>query len=154
MNKKCVITGHTRGIGLSFYKHFVSKGWNVIGFNTSTGFDSVVEQAQGCDLFINNAYADGYQLSLFNQLYASVKKMIVCGSIAARYPDSTMPAYSHHKKELEDRVIDVANTRRTGQADIVLLQLTSTSYTNDKRVLKFIDYWLDNPEIINVGFDI
>jgi hypothetical protein len=154
MNKKCVITGHTKGIGLSFYKHFIAKGWNVVGFNTDTGLDSVVEQAQGCDLFINNAYANGLQISLFNQLHASVKKMVVCGSIAARYPDPKMPAYSHHKKELEDRVIDVANTRRTGQADIVLLQLTSTSYANDDRVLKFVDYWLDNPEIINVGFDI
>lgn len=154
MNKKCVITGHTRGIGLSFYKHFTDKGWNVIGFNTTSGLDRVVAEAYGCDLFINNAYANGLQIDLFNQLHASVKKMIVCGSIAARYPDPTMPVYSHHKKELEDRVIDVANTRRTGQADIVLLQLTSTSYANDERVLKFVDYWLDNSEIINVGFDI
>jgi NAD(P)-dependent dehydrogenase (short-subunit alcohol dehydrogenase family) len=154
MNKKCVITGHTRGIGLSFYKHFAAKGWNVIGFNTTTGLDRVVAEAQGCDLFINNAYANGLQTSLFNQLHASVKKMIVCGSIAARYPDSKMPAYSHHKKELEDRVIDVANTRRAGQADILLLQLTSTSYADDSRVLKFIDFWLDNTGIINVGFDI
>ena len=94
------------------------------------------------------------QLELFNNLYRSVKKMIVCGSIAARYPDTDMPKYSVDKKILEDRVLDVAHNRAVGQADILLLQLTGKAYADNNTIIKLVDFWLANPSIINVGFEI
>ena len=147
MNKKCVITGDTRGIGSVFKNHFISKGWTVIGFNRSTGLDRVVQESIGCDLFINNAYADGKQIDFLNELYTSVDKMIVCGSVAAFYPDIKMPIYSYHKKLLADKVKEIA------RSNILMLHLSAKGYNNPSTLLKIIDLWLENPVISEVGFD-
>ncbi len=147
MSKKCVITGDTRGIGNVFKNHLKSKGWSVIGFNRFTGLDNVVQEAIGCDLFINNAYADGKQIDFLNQLYASVDKMIICGSVAAFYPDKKMPIYSNHKKLLAERVKELA------RPNILILHLSAKGYNDPDTLLKVIDLWLENTCITEVGFD-
>lgn len=57
------ITGHTSGIGLALFNYFVQNGHTVIGFSRANGYDistdavdSLVRQAESCDLFVNNAY--------------------------------------------------------------------------------------------------
>jgi len=147
MNFKCVITGDTRGIGKTFKDHFLSKGWEVIGFNSKTGLEKVVDTAVGCDLFINNAYADGIQIKFLNQLYNSVGKMIVCGSVAAFYPDPKLPVYTHHKKELAERVKELA------RSNILMLHLSAKGYNNKEALIKIIDLWLEFPIINEVSFD-
>ena len=147
MNKKCVIVGDTRGIGNIFKNHFVLKGWNVIGFNRSTGLDNLIEESLGCDLFINNAYVDGKQIDFLNQLHNSVEKMIVCGSVAAFYPDKKLPVYSYHKKLLAERVKELA------KSNILMLHLSAKGYNDTDTLLKVIDLWLENPSITEVGFD-
>lgn len=60
---RIAITGHTSGIGLALYQHFAVTH-DVRGFSRSNGFDisteagraSIVQQAQDCDIFVNNAY--------------------------------------------------------------------------------------------------
>jgi hypothetical protein len=147
MSFKCVITGDTRGIGKTFKDHLESKGWTVIGFNRSTGLDDVIHTAKGCDLFINNAYADGKQIDFLNQLYNSVDKMIVCGSVAAFYSDPKLPVYSLHKKELAERIKDLA------MPNILMLHLSAKGYNNKDLILKIIDLWLEHPIITEVCFD-
>lgn len=143
---KVCITGTTRGIGQAIAEHFKKLGWEVVELNRG---DVIVESAVGCDLFINNAYINGHQIDIFNQLYASVAKMVVMGSIAADYPDPDMPAYSQHKKELKERVMDVANT---GKYKILLLELTGASYNDPELVTRIIDLWLDYPTLTSVAF--
>lgn len=145
MSKVC-ITGTTRGIGKAIAEHFKQLEWEVIELNRG---DVIVESAVGCDLFINNAYINGHQIDIFNQLYASVAKMVVMGSIAADYPDPDMPAYSQHKKELKERVMDVANT---GKYKILLLELTGASYNNPELITRVIDLWLEYPTLTAVSF--
>ena len=144
---KICITGNTRGIGLDFYNHFINKGHTVVGFNRTTGLDSVVDIADGCDLFINNAYANGKQVDFLNQLHSKVGKMIVCGSVAAFNPDPTMPEYSQHKKELANRVRDL------NLSNILMLHLSAKGYNNPNALLKIIDLWLEYPHITEVMFD-
>jgi hypothetical protein len=151
---KCVITGHTSGLGKSFFDYFSSLGWNVIGYNTETGLTGVLEDAIGCDLFINNAYANGIQIELLNQLYNKVDKMIVCGSIASDIPDTDLPDYSRNKKELEQRVLDITNVKNKNHADILLLKLTSSSYKNTKLIIDTVNFWLENPSVISVAYNI
>jgi NAD(P)-dependent dehydrogenase (short-subunit alcohol dehydrogenase family) len=151
---KCCITGHTRGIGKAFYDHFTANGWEVVGFDRSVSISAIVNQSVGCDLFINNAYANGAQLSLFNQLYARVGKIIVCGSVASDRPDPSLLEYSLHKKQLQERVMDIATDRNTNNADILLLKLTSSSYQDHKTILDTVDFWLENPTITVIGFNI
>jgi hypothetical protein len=147
MSKVC-ITGTTRGLGKSLSDHFKNLGWEVVELNLG---DPIVESAYGCDLFINNAYINGHQVDIFNQLYASVAKMIVMGSIASDYPDPNMPTYSQHKRVLKERVLEVANSSAI-KADILLLQLTGESYNDTDLIIRTIEFWLNNPKLISVSF--
>lgn len=147
MNSKCVIAGDTRGIGKTFKEHLESKGWQVIGFNTSTGLDGLIEAAIDCDLFINNAYADGQQIKFLNELHDKVKKMIVCGSVAAFYPDPKLPVYSEHKRELANRVKELLNP------NILMLHLSAKGYNNREALMKIVDLWLEFSTFTEVFFD-
>lgn len=147
MSKVC-ITGTTRGIGKSIAEHFKKLEWDVVELNRG---DEIIGSAIGCDLFINNAYIDGHQIDIFNELYDKVAKMVVIGSIASDYPDPEMPDYSQHKKELKDRVLEVANSS-VKKADILLLQLTGESYNDPKTVTRTLDLWLEYPSIISMSF--
>ena len=62
---KVRITGHTKGLGQSLYNHFKEKFEDVVGFDSSSTVDQIIEQSKNCDLFINNTYtADNLQLTL------------------------------------------------------------------------------------------
>jgi hypothetical protein len=61
---KIAITGTTQGLGQHLKQVFEQHGHKVLEFNRSNGYDikqpqRIVDEAQDCDLFINNAY-DGY----------------------------------------------------------------------------------------------
>ena len=141
---KCCITGYTRGLGQVINDYLVSQGWTVIGFNSSTKLDRIVELSENCDLFVNNAYGDGIQIELLNQLYNSVGKMIVCGSVVTDFPDPQLPVYTHHKQELEQRFLQVADT---ANSQMLLLKLSSDAYNDPQLVLRSIEFWLENPQI-------
>ena len=147
MSKVC-ITGTTRGIGKALAEHFRQLKWEVVELNRG---DIIIETAKGCDLFINNAYIDGHQIDIFNQLHTSVAKMIVMGSIASDYPDPKMPEYSRLKRELKERVLEVANSSNK-KSDILLLQLTGESYNDANLITRTIDFWLDNPKVTYMSF--
>jgi NAD(P)-dependent dehydrogenase (short-subunit alcohol dehydrogenase family) len=138
---KVGITGTTRGLGKALHDHFVNKGCWVVAFNRGS---DIINNAVGCDLFINNAY--GIQTNLLNQLYANVGKMIVIGSIVTDFPDTEMPEYTRYKSELEDRVLDL------NRANILLLKLSSTAYNNSQLVINAIEYWLENPLVNVISF--
>lgn len=137
---KVGITGTTRGLGKALHDHFVNKGYHVIAFNRS----SDISDAVGCDLFVNNAY--GIQMDILNQLYASVSKMVIMGSIVTDFPDVEMPDYTQQKTKLEERVLDL------NLPNILLLKLSSTAYNDSKGVINAIEYWLDNPLVNVISF--
>lgn len=137
---KVGITGTTRGLGNALHEHFVNKGCHVIVLNRGSDISAAV----GCDLLINNAY--GIQMSILNQLYASVGKMIVIGSIVTDFPDAEMPDYTHQKTKLEERVLEL------NLPNILLLKLSSTAYNDSKVVINAIEYWLDNPLVNVISF--
>jgi hypothetical protein len=138
---KVGITGTTRGLGQALHNHFVNKGCDVIAFNRGS---DIVNNAVGCDLFINNTY--GMQLELLNQLYASVGKMIVMGSIVTDYPDVEMPDYTQQKTYLEERILEL------NRNNILLLKLSSTAYNDSQVVINAIEYWLANPLVNVISF--
>ena len=43
---KCIITGHTAGVGKAMYEHFQAKGWEVIGMSRANGYDISIEQTR------------------------------------------------------------------------------------------------------------
>jgi NAD(P)-dependent dehydrogenase (short-subunit alcohol dehydrogenase family) len=143
---KVCITGTKRGLGKFLKEYFTRKGYFVVGLNRG---EDIVTSAVGCNLFINNAYDGSMQLELFNELHTRIKNIVIMGSVAADYPDSSMPEYSQHKKELKQRVLEVANT---GKTNILLLELTGASYNDPETIGKVIDFWLANPTVTCVSF--
>ena len=59
---KIAITGHTEGIGKAIAEACMDAGHEVVGFSRSTGhhlfkdIESVVAEAEACDVFVNNRY--------------------------------------------------------------------------------------------------
>ena len=59
---KAAITGHTTGLGNSFFRVLSKHGYETFGFSRSNGYDlrdytkvsDMLERIQGFDLFINN----------------------------------------------------------------------------------------------------
>ena len=109
MNKKIVITGHTSGIGKAIYDKFKEVSCHeIVGMSRSNGydidkdFDRIVEEASGCELFINNAYRDGQQLKLVNALKDKVDMMVVMGSVSRFYPELIPTQYVHDKQALAE----------------------------------------------------
>lgn len=145
---KICITGTTRGLGKILFDYYSNNGHEVVGLNRC---DEKINSAVGCDLYINNSYADGYQIDIFNELYTKVKKMVVMGSIASDYPDPDMPIYSKHKAELKNRVLEVVNNIEI-KADILLLQLTGESYNTPDLIINTINFWLENSKITSISF--
>lgn len=143
---KVCITGTTRGLGKFLKEYFTKKGYFVVGLNRG---DDIVTSAIGCNLFINNAYDGKMQIELFDALHTKIKNMVVMGSVAADYPDPSMPEYSQNKKELKQRVLEVANT---GNTNILLLELTGASYNDAETIGKAIDFWLNNPIVNCMSF--
>lgn len=137
---KVGITGTTRGLGRALHDHFVNQGHHVIAFNRG----SDISDAVGCDLFINNTY--GIQIDILNQLYASVGKMIIMGSIVTDFPDVEMPDYTYEKTKLEERVLEL------NLSNILLLKLSSTAYNDSQVVINAIEYWLANPLVNIISF--
>jgi hypothetical protein len=109
LNKKIIITGHTSGIGKAIYDKFKEISCREIvgmsrsnGYDIDTDFDKIVEEASGCELFINNAYRDGQQLKLLEALKDKVDMMVVMGSVSRFYPELIPTDYVKDKQDLAE----------------------------------------------------
>ena len=76
MIKKIAITGHTSGLGKSFFDLLTQQGHQVNGFSRSNGHDirdysvvsKIIKEIQDFDLFINNAKPDYVQSQIVYRL--------------------------------------------------------------------------------------
>lgn len=110
---KIGITGHTKGIGKALHSALVSKQHTVTGFSRQNSYDigdqedrnAIIHSVKDCDVFINNAWLDFYQVDLFNDIYSHWKtdntKTIVNINSRSKYSGiSGNPTYSATKKQL------------------------------------------------------
>ncbi len=155
---KIYITGHTSGLGKKLYDFYVDQQYEVVGFSRSNGYDleknfqEIINQIDSNSIFINNSYANGIQKRFIEELHDKIDKMIVCGSIASIFPDPKMPEYSNDKIQLEDVFYCYSN--RKSKTQYLLLDLTSSSYKDSDLILKAIQFWILNPNVIRIGFNI
>jgi len=87
---KIAVTGHTSGLGKSFYNASIERGHSVYGFSRSNGYDlrdytqvgRMLDAVQGFDFFINNAKPDYAQAQILYRLVRqqSCKNIISIGS--------------------------------------------------------------------------
>jgi NADP-dependent 3-hydroxy acid dehydrogenase YdfG len=106
---KVAITGHTKGIGKALAEYFQNQGHTVLGYSRSNGFDisledirnTIIEQLDSCDVFINNAYVPLAQTDLLIktiELWGNTTKIIV--NINSK--STLMPYYPEDLKEYVD----------------------------------------------------
>lgn len=112
---KIAITGHRRGLGRAL-SNKLSVDNEIVGLSISNGYNisnvnSILNQVENCDMFINNAYHEYFQcdllLSLFTK-WSNKNKIIVCiGSTVTDYPriernlDQYHWPYRDHKISLQ-----------------------------------------------------
>lgn len=159
---KCVITGHTSGLGKSLFEHFNSLGWEVIGVSRQTGYDlskdlsNVIELVNNSDLFINNANVDRAQLNLLNSVDKKVKQVIL-GSVAGEFHQQLQSDYSRHKFDLAKRCRELSLLPDTKILHIQISMLedavNSDVLTKYNEVIDVIDFWLKNPRFTNIAFE-
>jgi len=109
MEKKIIITGHTHGVGKAIYDKFKEISCReIVGMSRSNGydiekdFDKIIAEAEGCEMFINNAYCEQQQLHLVEALKDKVDMMVVMGSVSRLYPELIPTEYVEHKQALAE----------------------------------------------------
>ena len=103
------ITGHESGLGKALYNVFD----NTLGFDITNGYDinnylQILDEADHCDVFINNAYSGFSQVNLLEELFNrwrnSNKIIVNISSVAPNYNTDyeTFRLYPTHKLALDD----------------------------------------------------
>jgi hypothetical protein len=104
------ITGSTKGIGKEIKKYFLNKGYQVLEFNSSNGFNiadkssEIIEASKNVDIFVNNSYChriDNPQLVLLKtlaEIWTGQIKTII--NISSRYVNDDN-LYCKNKKALD-----------------------------------------------------
>jgi hypothetical protein len=164
---KCVITGHTTGLGKALFTYFKSQGWEVIGISRTTGInlltdiDDAIEIIKGADLFINNAAVSNAQLTLLNKTYNLVGKTITMGSVAGDMFDlinEEYKSYAYNSHILEHRCLEISRNPLTTIVFLKLSMLEDAVSTDlpilYSEVIDTIAWWLNNPRITQFNFEL
>jgi len=95
---KIAVTGHTTGLGKSFYQECINRGHTVKGFSRSNGYDLrdyskvglMLDQVNDFDLFISNAKPDYAQTQILYRLVrqGTCKQIVSIGSEVILSPPS------------------------------------------------------------------
>lgn len=165
---KVAITGHTRGIGLGIKNYFENKGYEVLGFSKSNGFDisntivreKIVKLAIDCDIFVNNAYTpDGSQFSVLKKIHSAWqgqdKKII---NISTRYTNKD-ELYCIRKRQMDDFCqehtfhLPYILNLKPGAVDTDRMQSHTGPKMSVEEVVKMMDWALEqNPRIYSITF--
>lgn len=150
---KCVITGSPeKGLGKIFGDHFSSKGIEVVFIRSKDTKEQVLEKIKGCNLFINNAYMpNNGQVKILSELSEHVN-MIVIGSLASTFPDSRSPTYSMDKRNLQNVFYNKCITFKENGPRRLLLSISRDAYNDPEIILKTVDFWIENPNIVEIKF--
>ena len=161
---KIAITGHTSGIGKALFDYFVS--YTPIGFSRSNGYDinhvedrkTIVNQCVEYDVFINNAYSDGFnsQLDMLQEMYNAWQgndKLII--NISSRITDFVLPLdsqermYQTHKKDQDTFCLGKIRSPHVVNLKLGMVDTPRVrSYNHNKLavedVVKIVSFVLDN----------
>lgn len=147
------VVGHSRGLGEYLY----SKFQDVRGYARSNGYNiendiiKICYQVEPDDLVILNAHANGSQIKYLKEL-ENIKdvRVVVMGSIAATFHDPEMMQYSNEKYNLE-KYFELAVLEGHKW---LYLKLTGESYKNYSLIYNTIQFWQNNTEITQIGFNV
>lgn len=144
---KFYITGSTRGLGKYLAEHFNSERFDR-PLDLNSDVEKICDSIEEGSTVILNAHAS--QIKYVERLKDKCS-LVVMGSIAAVNLDPNMLEYSKEKYDLEKTVQQLA---LNSKYPILYLQLTSSSYKDNKAISTSIQFWLDNPSVTSIGFNI
>lgn len=161
MNKKCIITGASKGVGKAIAKFLIQDNWSVLDISRSSGYDlnnlevvsQIVEMASDdCDLFINSAAVFPAQRILLSNLYDKVDKLITIGSIAGDFYKDINDDYSRFKFELSDlnnrlSVLPTANDLLMLKLSVLEDAVITDCPVHYTEVVDIIKFWLLTPSV-------
>lgn len=145
---KFYITGSTRGLGEYISKEFNCECFDRPVYDINKDIDVIVEKIELESVVILNAHAS--QLEYVERLKDKCS-LVIMGSIAAINYDPEMPTYSKEKWALEKTV---QHFSEHSKYPMLYLQLTSSSYRNYNMIANSIRFWLDNPDVTFIGYNI
>jgi hypothetical protein len=162
---KCVVTGHTSGIGKAIYNRFENLGFEMIGVSRRTeydieeNYDTFLELARSCDIVINNAYCNDIQLRILNDLNGIVPNIITLGSIAGYYYQqaTAKKQYCYNKQQL------IETTKKlslTSSSNLLLINVGLTENSSPTPCCTFTDiadvceFWIKMPRFNLVDFNL
>jgi len=173
MEKKIIITGHTHGIGKAIYDKFKEISCReIVGMSRSNGydiekdFDKIIAEAEGCEMFINNAYCEQQQLHLVEALKDKVDMMVVMGSVSRLYPELIPTEYVEHKQALAEACrlisinpdgipllhLDLSFIEGTAVDASDPAVFTSDYTTSYEDIVDTIIFWAGKPSIRQIEF--
>jgi hypothetical protein len=163
---KCIITGHSSGLGKYLYEYFKDKGWDVVGMSRSNGYDisldrtKIINQSLDADLFINNASSGNSQLELLKQLSTKIPNIITMGSASTDFLDIFCTQYTLDMKNLEEKCRMISMDPNIGNILLMKISFLDQSYSDVKpnridsdsnisynKIAESIEFWLKHPEI-------
>lgn len=139
------ITGHTKGIGKAFADYFASKGYEIVGFSRSNGYDinteegrsRVVDEAKDFDIFINNAYdfktdqpGQTHLLYAITKIWMDKDKLLInLSSIGGDFPNPKIP-YNMNKHRQDTHLKSVSHVTKKLRTINIKPFWTSTEWVN------------------------
>jgi hypothetical protein len=131
---KVAITGHSRGIGSALTSELSKRGHLVLGFSRANGYDiadvqsrtDIIQQANDCDVFINNAYSHIAQFDLLEKIttqWQEQKKIVInvnSKSIFAPEVPQSMQQYVEDKRRQYDYIQSLKFRSRPYVMDLIL----------------------------------
>jgi hypothetical protein len=146
---KVAITGHTKGIGHALYQELSQKGYHIVGYSRSNGYDisceidrqRILNESKDFDIFINNAYSPGSQFTLLKELvtqWQGQHKMILNVSSKSVYAEvipDFMKSYVEDKKSQID-FISQRKLKATPQILNLILGLADTEMSQSLEARK------------------
>jgi hypothetical protein len=161
---KIAITGHTRGIGAAIASRFD----DVVGFSKTTGYDlsdhkvikQVVEEAQDCDIFVNNAYYGDAQAKLLYKMYEkwqhTPKLIINIGAVSSdTHTNFTRVGYvkfwtdyTSYKKQLDFASLQLSDMRKNN--DMCKVTMLKGGFVKTDTTAPFLAFM---PDMANVWME-
>lgn len=118
MTNKYTITGHTAGLGYCLHNRVNSVGFsrtNGYDISTKNGRQRIIDESTDCNIFINNAYAEFYQVDMLYEMFDSWKdsnKIIInIGSNTTDGIKSYVHPYAAHKAALHKASEQLSNMK-------------------------------------------
>jgi hypothetical protein len=149
----------------SWLHEYFKEKYEIIQLSRATGYDfyknydDIVNIGKTCDIFVNSACVEDFQIKLLEDLYDKVPNLICLGSVAGDFHEAPQ-SYENHvtypqvKFNLMERCKFIPLERMSSKTNLLYLNITETEDLNygveglqKNQLTKILDFWIENPYV-------